>query len=120
MAGLSRRWIGLGLLALAACQSLAEPPPDPAPDLAISFDRAALAAIRLKAVLVAGDAAQPVFDNATSYLHDRLVAAGLQDRDIHRLSAAARPRGGAAEATSLGAVTDRIGSLKAEAGEGCF
>jgi hypothetical protein len=110
-----RWWIGLALLAIAACQGPADPPPD---DVA-AFPPASLSALRFKAVLVAGDDAQPVFDNATRYLHDRLIAAGLADEDIHRLSAAAR-RDHGAEAATLAGVTARIAGLDAAAGEGCL
>jgi hypothetical protein len=82
-----RWWVGLALLAIASCQGPADPPSD----AAIAFAPAALASLRFKAVLVAGDDAQPVFDNATRYLHDRLIAAGLAAENIHRLSAADRP-----------------------------
>lgn len=114
-----RWWGGLALLAVAACQGPADPPSD----AAVVFTPASLAAIRFKAVLVAGDDAQPVFDNATRYLRDRLVAAGLADEDIHRLSAADRPADrpdDGAQAATLAAVTDRIAGLKAGAGEGCL
>jgi hypothetical protein len=110
-----RRWrLTLGLFALTACQGAAVPPLDAA------FDRPALDAVRLKAVLVAGDGELPVFDNATRYLFDELIAAGLPAGDIHRLSAADQPQGGAAEATSLVSIATRIGALKPGAGEGCL
>ena len=108
-----RRWrLALCLLALSACQ-----------DGAGSTSDAVLAvpgAVRLKAVLVAGDDELPVFDNATRYLNDRLIAAGLPAADIHRLSASDHPRGGAAETTSLASIGHRIDGLKPSAGEGCL
>jgi hypothetical protein len=110
-----RWWVGLALLAIASCQRPADPPSD----AAIAFAPAALASLRFKAVLVAGDDAQPVFDNATRYLHDRLIAAGLAEENIHRLSAADRPGDGAGAAT-LAAVVGRIAGLAAGAGEGCL
>jgi hypothetical protein len=112
-----RRWrLAFGLLALTACQGAAGPPPDA--DLAV--DHAVSGTVRLKAVLVAGDGELPVFDNATRYLHDRLIAAGLPAGDVHRLSAADHPQGGPAEATSLASIATRIGGLKPGAGEGCL
>lgn len=112
-----RRWrLALGLFALAACHGGA----GPTPDADLAFNRAVPGPVGLKAVLVAGDRELPVFDNATRYLHDRLIAAGLPAGDIHRLSAADHPQGGTAEATSLAAIASRIGGLKPGAGEGCF
>jgi hypothetical protein len=112
-----RRWrLALCLLAVSACQDGAGSMPDAAP----AFDRAVHGAVRLKAVLVAGDAELPVFDNATRYLDDRLIAAGPPAAEVHRLSAADHPPGGAAEVTSLASIADRIGGLKPSAGEGCL
>ena len=108
-----RRWrLLLYLLALSACQDGAGAMSDPV--------RAVDGAVRLKAVLVAGDGQLPVFDNATRYLNDRLIAAGLPAAEIHRLSASDHPRDGAAETTSLASIANRIGGLKPSAGEGCL
>lgn len=112
--GRRQGWIGLALLVLSACQAPSQATSGGVATPVATFDSASLAAIRFKAVLVAGDA-QPVFDNATSYLHDRLIAAGVAEADIHRLSAHGVP-----EAASLPAVTDRIAGLDIAAGEGCL
>src|SRR5216683_2554696 len=115
-----RRWkIALALLVLAACHDLTEVAAQRPTDPPIAFDPASLATSRFKVVLVAGDNAQPVFDNATSYLHDRLIAAGIAEEDIHRLSAADHPRS-AADPASLAAVGKRIAELKPAASEGCL
>jgi hypothetical protein len=112
-----RRWrLLLYLLALSACQDGA----GSMSDAVSGLDSAVPSAIRLKAVLVAGDDELPVFDNASRYLDDRLIAAGFPAADIHRLSAAAHSRDGVAEATSLASIADRIGGLKPSAGEGCL
>lgn len=75
---------------------------------------------RWEAVLVAGDTAQPVFDNAVKavdlWLHEHGVAAA----DIHRLAASAGPRTPAVEPATLRRVLDRIASLHARPGDGCF
>lgn len=74
-------------------------------------------------VLVAGDNAQPVFDNAVAAIAGWLVGQGVPRRDIHRLSAAAaavpRERGGVEPAT-LRQVLQSIASLNPTPGEGCF
>jgi len=75
---------------------------------------------RFKAVLVAGDNAQPVFDNATSYLHDRLIAAGVAEENIHRLSASYPSRGPAAEPSSGDRLLTRIAGLPARPGQRCL
>jgi hypothetical protein len=115
-----RCWrIAAALLVLAACQDMGDVAAERNDDPPVARDPASLAETRFKAVLVAGDSAQPVFDNATSYLHDRLIAAGVAEENIHRLSAADRPRG-AAEPATLTAVRERIAGLTVAAGEGCL
>ena len=53
-------------------------------------------AARWQVVLAAGDDAEPVFDNATRALSQRLAAAGVPAANIHRLSASAAELGAAA------------------------
>lgn len=100
----------LGLL--SACEAAS---PDVA-DAKPAFDDAASAPVHYKAVLIAGDASLPVFDNATRHMHDLLIAAGLAEGEILRMSAAE----GEAEPATLASVTQRIGGLHAGQGEGCF
>src|SRR6516165_5322669 len=54
-------------------------------------------AARWQVVLAAGDDAEPVFDNATRALSQRLAAAGVPTGNIHRLSASAGELGTAVE-----------------------
>ena len=72
-----------------------------------------------QAVLVAGDHAQPVFDNAIVALRQWLAARGVATTDIYSLSAAYRP-GAAAEPASAERVLGRIAALRPRRGEGCF
>lgn len=71
-----------------------------------------------RAVLVAGDNAQPVFDNAVAALRDWLASGGVPARNIHVLSAT--QGGGAAEPASAERVLARIAALRPEPGEGCL
>lgn len=72
------------------------------------------------AVLVAGDTAQPVFDNALKAVDLWLVDHGVAAPDIHRLTASADPRDPAVEPATLDRVLGRIASLRARPGDGCF
>jgi Peptidase C13 family len=80
----------------------------------------AAAAERWQAVLVAGDTAQPVFDNAVRAVNLWLAEHGVAAPDIHRLSASAGPGDPAVEPATLAQVLGRIGGLRARPGEGCF
>ncbi len=73
-----------------------------------------------QAVLVAGDTAQPVFDNAVRALGLWLGEHGVAAADIHRLAASAGPRDPAAEPATLKRVLDRIAALHGQPGDGCF
>lgn len=75
---------------------------------------------RWRAVLVAGDTAQPVFDNAVRAVDVWLAEHGVAAPDIHRLSAGARPSDPAVEPATLARVLGRIAGLRANPGEGCF
>ncbi len=75
---------------------------------------------RWQAVLVAGDTAQPVFDNAIRAVELWLTEHGVAGPDIHRLSASARPRDPTTEPATLAQVLQRIAGLRARPGEGCF
>jgi hypothetical protein len=71
-------------------------------------------------VLVAGDTAQPVFDNAVKAVDLWLTEHGVAEVDIHRLAASAGAHNRAIEPATLQNVLDRIASLHAQPGEGCF
>jgi len=73
-----------------------------------------------QAVLVAGDVAQPVFDNAVRAVGTWLGAQGVPETDIHRLSANAGRRDTRIEPATLRRVLDRIASLQSKPGDGCF
>ncbi|HZK90413.1 MAG TPA: C13 family peptidase [Stellaceae bacterium] len=73
-----------------------------------------------QAVLVAGDTAQPVFDNAVKAIDLWLTEHGVAEADIHRLAASARPRDPAVEPATLDSVLGRIASLRSRPGDGCF
>jgi hypothetical protein len=78
------------------------------------------AAARWQVVLAAGDDAQPVFDNATRALSQRLVAAGVPTGNIHRLSASAGQLGAAVEPALANVLLRRIGALPARPGDRCL
>ena len=59
-------------------------------------------AARWQVVLAAGDDAEPVFDNATRALSQRLTAAGVPAANIHRLSASPGELGAAVEPALAG------------------
>ncbi|MBV8776202.1 MAG: hypothetical protein JO032_03945 [Alphaproteobacteria bacterium] len=75
---------------------------------------------RWQAVLVAGDTAQPVFDNAVKAMALWLTQRGVAAADIHRLSASARSSDPRSESATLDAVLGRIAALRGQPGDGCF
>jgi Peptidase C13 family len=75
---------------------------------------------RWQVVLVAGDTAQPVFDNAVRAVDLWLAEHGVAEADIHRLAASAGPRDPAVEPATLDRVLSRIAGLRSRAGDGCF
>jgi hypothetical protein len=77
-------------------------------------------AARWRAVLAAGDNAQPVFDNAIDTIARRLAERGVPAADIHRLSASAEPRDAPSEPSSAERLLARIAGLRARAGERCL
>jgi len=87
--------------------------------LASAMPRAAEAA-HWQAVLVAGDTAQPVFDNASRAVAAWLVEHGVAEADIHRLAASAGRRDRAVEPATLRRVLGRIAALRSGPGDGCF
>ena len=72
---------------------------------------------RFKAVLVAGDDAQAVFDNGVARMAERLAVAGVQAR---RLAASDRAIAAGAAPATLSNVLAEIGAMDARRGEGCF
>lgn len=77
-------------------------------------------AARWQAVLVAGDNAQPVFDNAVDALTRWLADHGVPSADIHRLSASQTPRDPAVEPASAKRILERIASLRPAPGGRCL
>jgi hypothetical protein len=75
---------------------------------------------RWQAVLVAGDNAQPVFDNAVAAVARWLAGQGVPGADIHRLSASPAPRDPTIEPASAERVLQRIASLRPRPGERCL
>jgi Peptidase C13 family len=71
-----------------------------------------------QAVLVAGDNAQPVFDNAVATARNWLASGGVPAQNIHVLSAT--PVAGTAEPASAERVLARIAALRPGPGEGCL
>ena len=71
-------------------------------------------------ILVAGDDAQPVFDNATRELSRRLVAAGVPSGNIHRLSASNPELASGIESATTEHVLRRIAELPARPGDECL
>ena len=81
---------------------------------------AANPAARWQVVLAAGDDAEPVFDNATRALSERLAAAGVPAANIHRLSASGAEVGAAVEPALANVLLQRIGTLPARPGDRCL
>lgn len=110
-------WLTLTAVAtFGACTDVPALPPVP------HYDQAQLAAIRVRAVLVAGDAGLPVFDNAVDAMGTWLrTREGVEPGAITRLSASpaviAQPDVGTA---SWSNVIQAIETLKPGPGQGCF
>ena len=77
-------------------------------------------AARWQVVLAAGDDAEPVFDNATRALSQRLSAAGVPATNIHRLSASDAELGVAVEPALASVLLQRIAALPARPGDRCL
>jgi hypothetical protein len=71
-------------------------------------------------VLAAGDDAEPVFDNATRDLGQRLAAAGVPTANIHRLSASRAEIGAGTEPAFADVLLQRIADLPARPGDRCL
>jgi peptidase C13-like protein len=71
-------------------------------------------------VLAAGDDAEPVFDNATRELGQRLAAAGVPASNIHRLSASRAEIGAGAEPAAADVLLRRIADLPVRPGDRCL
>jgi hypothetical protein len=76
--------------------------------------------VRWQAVLVAGDDAEPVFDDATRALSKRLRDAGVPAANIHRLSADPAQQRDGAEPATIPLLLRRIAGLRPEPGERCL
>ncbi len=71
-------------------------------------------------VLAAGDDDEPVFDDATRALAQRLAAAGVPAANIHRLSADPAQLHRGVEPATAGILLRRIAELPARRGDRCF
>ena len=71
-------------------------------------------------VLAAGDDAEPVFDNATRELNQRLSAAGVPAGNIHRLSANAAELSDGIEPAVAKVLLRHIAELQVRAGDRCL
>ncbi len=81
---------------------------------------AAVPAGNLQVVLAAGDDSEPVFDNATREMSQRLIAGGVPANNIHRLSASAAELGGGVEPAYADVLLRRIADLPARPGDRCL
>lgn len=88
--------------------------------LLLTWSAAPARAAGWQAVLVAGDNAEPVFDNAIEAIGRWLVSIGVAPSDIYRLSANARPFVSASEPASARLILGRVAALRPGRGEGCF
>ncbi len=93
----------VGLCLIGGAVSAAEPAP-----------------IKWQAVLVAGDDAQPVFDNAVESFARWLTSHNVANSDIHRLTATPGPQHPGAEPASARLILQWISSLHPGPGEGCL
>jgi hypothetical protein len=73
-----------------------------------------------RAVLVAGDNAEPVFDNAVASVRHWLTSGGVPAWNIHALSATPGGRAAPAEPASSERILARIAALHPARGEGCL
>ena len=73
-----------------------------------------------QAVLVAGDKAQPVFDNGIAAVANRLAAIGVPAANIHRLAADAGPGSAGLEPATASRLLQRIASLRPGPGDRCL
>jgi hypothetical protein len=75
---------------------------------------------RWQAVVVAGDTAQPVFDNAIRSVERFLEREGVPQANIHRFSAGAGPSNPSAAPATTAAVLTTIAQLPVRPGDRCF
>src|SRR6266478_2916859 len=81
---------------------------------------AAISGAGWQVVLAAGDDVEPVFDNATRELGQRLAAAGVSASNIHRLSANATELSPDVEPAQAKVLLRRIAELPARMGDRCL
>src|SRR5438132_9159285 len=101
--------LAVGLLMLAVLMGQGAPP-----------IAAAISGAGWQVVLAAGDDAEPVFDNATRELGQRLAAAGVSASNIHRLSANAAELSPDVEPAQAKVLLRRIAELPARTGDRCL
>lgn len=102
-----RLWAGIALASLTAAASF--------PVLAAPVEGA-----RWQAVVVAGDTAQPVFDNAIRSVERFLEQHGVPAANIHRFSAGAGPHNPAAAPATTARILATIARLPVRTGDRCF
>jgi hypothetical protein len=71
-------------------------------------------------VLVAGDTAQPVFDNAIKAVDLWLAEHGIAEGDIHRFAASARPNDPIVEPATLPRILGRLARLQHQPNDRCL
>ncbi|MGQ0662921.1 MAG: C13 family peptidase [Pseudomonadota bacterium] len=76
--------------------------------------------LRWRAVLVAGDEAQAVFDNAIVWMRDELAAIGVREERVRMLSATPANIAGGAERASLSNLRKAVAEGVRGNREGCF
>jgi hypothetical protein len=81
---------------------------------------AAPASEHWQVVLVAGDTAQPVFDNAIKAVDLWLADHGVAEADIHRFAAGARPNDPTVEPATSPRILARIAGLQHQANDRCL
>jgi hypothetical protein len=86
----------------------------------VAAQAGAAAAGNLQVVLAAGDDSEPVFDNAMREMNRRLVAAGVPESNIHRLSASAAELGAGVEPAAADILLRRIADLAVRPGDRCL
>ena len=108
---LRRLFILLPLLATNACAATQDP------GAVRPWSADALAALRYKAVLIAGDDSAPAFDHATETMRRRLLDRHVAPADIRRLTAA---RGDGGELSTVSHVLGAVSAMHPGPDQGCF
>jgi len=116
---MSKKWrsgwhLLLVAIALADCASAPRLPPVP------QYTPAQLKTLHWRAVVVAGDGALRVFDNAVARMAGWLRQRGVRPDEITRLSASQAAIAQGAESASWAHILRAVSHMKAEPGQACF